>query len=271
MNHPERQAGMRKAGILLVTLVLVVIGVVLTRTATYAASGQENNTVLGHFAPFSDALNRSVVNVRIDGQPVATGLPYLGQVHDLELEPGTHEIVVNPTEWPGGTITETFDIPAPNSETLIDPGVALMLAGGTSSIPLDVVVQAIERAAPDSGTRVRFVHLAPFAPDGESDYTVCKSDGTVFFDMTSYGYGASSAYTDVPAGTYELYLASSLQGCDERLTPDIPITLRDKSVADLVAVGTNASPVFPNSLTIISVERSADGEAPELFLPMILK
>jgi hypothetical protein len=249
-------------------LVLVVLGVVANAALSQAASDAEFNTTLGHFAAFSDSVERSQVDVRIDGQQIASSLAYLEQVQNLTLEIGTHEIVISPLEWVGGTITETFELPVPGTNGLVDPGVLLAINAGTSGIPLGVMVQAIEQMPPSDGAQIRLTNLALYAVNGESEYTLCNADGTPFYNLEMVRFGESSDYVVIPAGTYRVYLAGTFMGCTDPLTPELLLTFADASVADLYAVGTNASSAFPNTLTVVSA--NAIVKRPVAYMPVIL-
>ena len=272
--HPRRSPIVAPTiGVILFVVALVVAGVVVTGAPIQAAgnesiNNESTNIVLAHFAPFADTSSRSRVNVHVDGQPLALDMVYLEQVRELKLDAGTHEIEVDPVEWVGGTITQTIEIPAPGAGAFVDPGAVLAIVGGTSGMSLDVFVQAVEQASPASGAQIRLTNVALFAVDGDSEYTLCNADGTVFYGMEMVSYGKSSDYVVIPAGMYPVYLAGSYGACDNRLTPNLTIVFFEKIVADLYAVGTNTSPTFPNSLTVVSP--SAVVLIPSVLLPLVM-
>ena len=277
--HPRRSPIVAPTvGMIVFVVALVMAGIVVTGAPTQAAGNESLNNestnnesiniVLAHFAPFADTSIRSRVNVHVDGQSLAIDLAYLEQVRDLSLDAGTHEIVVDPVEWVGGTITQTIEIPAPGAVAFVDPGAVVAVVGGTSGMSLDVFVRAIEQASPASGAQIRLTNVALFAVDGDSEYTLCNADGTDFYGIKMVPYGKSSDYVVIPAGMYPVYLAGSHTGCDNRLTPNLTIVFSEKSIADLYAVGTNTSSAFPNSLTVVSP--SAVVLTPSMLLPLVM-
>lgn len=268
MYRMERGMAGRIAGVIMVVLVLATLGIVNGSGTLRAESGATFTTTLGHFAAFSDSLERSQVVVQIDGQQAAAELAYLQQVQNLTLDTGTHEIVVDPQEWSGGAITQTFELPVPGTIGLNNPGAVLAINGGTSGVPLNVLVQMIEQSTPSQGVLIRLTNLALFAVGGESEYTLCNADGSPFYNVDMVRYGESSEYVVIPGGLYPVYLAGSYGGCGARLTPDLLLMLEDKSVANLYAVGSNASSVFPDTLTVVST--SAVVLRPEVYLPTVV-
>ena len=145
----------------LLALALLIVVAATAAQPVHAAGNVPVNATLGHFAPFSDSEERALLDVAIDGKPAANELGYLEQVQGLLLETGVHSIVAEPTEWAAGVFTDTFDVPAPGAGSLVDPGVLLAVNGGTSGIPLNVAVMAVEQAAPTSGALVRFTRSPP--------------------------------------------------------------------------------------------------------------
>lgn len=278
MNSRGLIGVVRTAGLWVAVVALVVASLATGGAPVSAAGDQTVNITFLHVAPFADSIERSKVNVRIDGVEVASDVPYKEQVTGLTLEPGSHEVVVEPTAWPEATYTETIDIPAA-SPGLVDPGYMLVYAGGAADIWFHVDVVPFEQEPPASGAQIRFVHYAPYSIDKESEYTICRADGSTFFGITMYNYGKVSPYQVIPAGTYgPLYIAGSHVGCSKAnaLTTDITITFADGSVADFVAIGTNASPhptkAFRNELEVFSVQTTAGPSAvlatPEVYLPI---
>lgn len=240
---------------------------VLHATPVQASTEEEIETVFGHFAPFADTIYRSRSDISLGGKTLGTELPYLAQVTNLSFVSGTHEIVVDPLEWPGYVFTKTVTIPNPGVSGLTDPAVLVALIGGAGATPLDVFVQPIERAAPAEGVQVRLTHLSPYSVGGDTEYAMCNRDGTPFIGIERIGYGESSDYAIVPSGLYPVYLSSSSAGCADPLTSVLYLVLDEQSVADLYAVGSNEKPLLPNSITVVSA--NARVLYPQTFLPAL--
>ena len=165
----NRWAHMRLSRIIRVSLAVLLLAGALLSSGSLPLRAESNiqfETTLGHFAAYSDSVPRSKVNVWIDGQPAASELAYLQQAESLTLDEGTHEIVVAPFEWSGGTITRTFELPVSGTPPLQGMGAVLAIIGGTSGVPLGVLAQVIERTPPAQGARARLTNLALFAPGG---------------------------------------------------------------------------------------------------------
>jgi hypothetical protein len=283
MNQFRYRLGTRLVVALLITGILTFSLGALSPQAAYAETDESVNATLGHFAPFSDSPDRGKVDVWIDDVLVADDLPYLGQVQNVMLEAGTHQIDVTPTEWEDGAFTQTIEVPAPGSSSLDDPGVLLAINGGTSDIWLNVAVQPIEQSPPATGAKVRFFQLAPYALNGDSEYNVCNEDGSIFFGMTMVKFGVLNEYTTVPSGSYQLYLTGSHNaGCSgSKLTPMMTMQLAESSVGDFIAVGTNEPPPskevppFPIGLEMVTVETQATSSSIILddlaYLPLMVQ
>jgi len=284
VNHSRIGTVVRIAVMSIAALTLVCAGTMVNGSPVSAAGQAPYDVIFGHFSPFTtfpdpgDELERSRVDVSIDGTEVASGVAYGDQVSADPLDAGSYEIVVQPLYWSAGAYMQTIDIPPASASSFSDPAILLAYAGGASDIWFHVDVLAVEMAPPASGSRVRFVHFAPYAIDKESEYTVCNLDGSTFFGMTMYNYSKVSNYKDIPAGSYTVYLAGSHgAGCaGTHLSPNITIALGEASVADFIAIGTNEKQdPYSNQLTVHTVAGQVNASAvmwdDYVYIPMAMR
>jgi hypothetical protein len=142
---------------------------------------------LGHLSPDAPS-----VDIRIDGQVVASGVSY-GLVSSYSAVPaGEARIQVSPAGQNEPVVIDaTVNLAAGTAYTVIATG---LLAGGD----LQPVVLVDDRQT-SSGAKTRFVHAGPDAP--AVDIAVANGGPVVFGNV---GFRESSDYTNLDAGTYDL-------------------------------------------------------------------
>jgi len=187
---------------------------------------------VAHFAPFADTIDGTAVNISIDGTPVPAlqGVKYKDFTDYIEFDAGTYTIEVFPVGATDPAIAGTF--------TLMDEVSYTVYAAG------DVANQDLElRALVDDTTtpaadnlNIRVVHAAPFAASlAATEVSIRTADGMLVNGLTGVPYNVDSGFFEVPAGEYDLKVASN-DGSVNYIDP-LPAELPAGANVTLFAVG----------------------------------
>ncbi len=191
---------------------------------------------VAHLAPFAMNLADTAVSVDVNGTEVLTGVQYQGVSGYLPLaEDGSA---------PGSTLLEVF---APPGGT--DPAImgTVDLAAGTdytvvaigdgNNQPLSLLPLVDDNSSPSDGNvKVRVVHSAPFAAALMDTAVSVRTDGGDLVNgLTGVEFGQQSGFFELPAGTYDLNIATP-DGMT-RLIDLAPVTLNSGDVVTLYAIG----------------------------------
>ena len=216
---------------------------------------------VAHFAPFASdaqlaAPTSTSVTVRVNGEDALTDFTFGEWTGYVELGPGAVFVEILPTGANTVAISGTFEL---------EPAAFYTLAaiGDGSNQPLELFALADDPALPAAGnTRVRIVHLAPFAPTLEdTEVDICTQDGTAVLTNVPYK-GFTDPYLELPAGLYDLKITAAGSSCETTLI-DIPlIALREGQVVTIFAIGdgVNYPPTVVSDVNLAPVE---------IFLPII--
>lgn len=184
---------------------------------------------IAHFAPFADRVDTSVT-VAVDGEAVLEGATFGDFTEYMDLAAGTYEITVTPT---GATE------PAITADATVVDGEDYTLAaiGNGGDQPLDLLAIEDDNTMAAAGNlKLRVVHAAPFADTEEATaVSVRADDGTVIGGLGNISYGAVSDVLEVPAGTYDLKIATPDGGMN--LIDAAPVELTAGSSLTIFAVG----------------------------------
>jgi hypothetical protein len=176
--------------------------------------------LVGHFAPFSDDLAATAVDVRINGMTALSNVRYGDFTSYINLAPGAYTLQV--------VLAGTNTVAISAQVNLADNTDYTVLAtGGANDQPLALQALVDDNTAPTAGNlKLRVIHAAPFGPDAESTAVSIRTDrGAVVGGLDSVPFFAASGYLELPAGSYDLKVA----------TPDGQVNLIDLAPVDLPA------------------------------------
>jgi hypothetical protein len=162
---------------------------------------------IGHFAPFASSIDGTGVDVFVDGLLVLENVKYKDFVDYQEFAAGTYQIDVYLTGLAGSTD------PVLSQEFTLEDGVdySIIAIGNGTTQDLDVLTLIDSPMDPMMGNlNIRVVHAAPFAEDLEdTEVSIRTAGGDVVNGLVGVPYEASSGFFEVPAGTYDLKVASN--------------------------------------------------------------
>ncbi len=200
------------------------------------SGGTPTRALVAHLAPFSADLASTAVSVEVNSSEVLTGVQYNQSSGYLELampgvSPGITQLdVFAPPGAATPAITASPDLAA-------DTDYTVAAIGDITNQSLELLLLEDDNTAPAAGNiKVRIVHAAPFAAALSDTAVSIRTDaGDVVGGLANVEYGASSGYLEIPAGTYDLQVA----------TPDgtmslinlAPVDLTDGTIVTVFAVG----------------------------------
>ncbi|MCG8347434.1 MAG: DUF4397 domain-containing protein [Chloroflexales bacterium] len=181
-----------------------------------------------HLAPF--ASGEASVTVRANGSDLLTDFTYTDTTSYLTLPAGDYAVEILPT----GVIT-----PAISTTVTLESGkdyTAAAIGDGTNQ-PLELFVLDDNNSQPFPGTgKVRIVHTAPFTSTLDATrVSIRTDDGTVVGNLDNVPYKGVSPYLDLPAGVYDLQVAT-LDG-STTLIDLPPITVQAGDIVTVFATG----------------------------------
>jgi hypothetical protein len=185
---------------------------------------------VAHFAPFSSDLDATSVSVALNGNVVLENVKFKDFTPYINLQPGVYVVDIIPTGTDTVAITETYN--------LVDGQDYTVYASGNGSLqPLELFALADDNSAPAAGNvKVRIVHTAPFAATSEAtEVSIRTAGGDLVAGLQGVPYEAATGYLELPAGTYDLKVASN-NGQVNFIDP-LPVDLPAGAVATLFAVG----------------------------------
>ncbi len=210
-------------------------------TALMLAAGAQAQTRVNvaHLAPFAPDLSDTAISVDVDGTEVLTGVEFNQSSGYLTLTPaGTAPGVtqVDVRTPPGGPVAITA-----SPDLAADTDYTVAAIGDGANQPLALLPLVDDLSAPAAGNaRLRIVHTAPFADTAAAtEVSIRLQDGTVVAGLTNVPYGADSGYLELPAGVYDLLIATP-DGSTELIDPE-PVRLNDGDVISVFAVGDGAN------------------------------
>jgi len=183
-----------------------------------------------HLAPFADSLDGTAVNIVINGNTTFTNVRFTDFVPYTELPAGSYKIDIVPVGATSPAMTATF-----NLSNGVDYSVFAI--GNGSTQPLELTALVDDNRAPAAGNvKIRVVHAAPFAADlAATEVSIRTAGGDVVGGLVGVPYKANSGYLEVPAGTYDLKVASN-DGSVNYIDP-LPAAIPAGAIVTLFAIG----------------------------------
>lgn len=139
--------------------------------------------------------NAPAVDVRVDGDGVLSGVPYLGASDHLGVDAGDRDIEVLVAGTETVVISATLPLEEDTSTTVLATGLVADIA------PL---VLEDDRSAPAAGqAKLRVVHGAPSAPTVDV-YVTAPGAALTQPTLEDVPFRGASGYLSVPAGNYQV-------------------------------------------------------------------
>ncbi len=190
----------------------------------------EARVLVVHAAPFADSLEGTSVTVSVNGDPVLQEFEFGEFTEYLDLPAGDYDLAVTPTGADDPAIETSVSLESGSDYTVLAVG-----NGQTQPLELWALLDDAEAPA-DGDLNIRVVHAAPFAEDLEAtEVSIRTAGGDVVNDLTGVPYQVQSGFFAVPAGEYDLKVASS-DGQTNLIDP-LPATLPAGADVTLVAIG----------------------------------
>ena len=187
---------------------------------------------VAHFAPFADTLMGTAVNISINGDPVEAlqGVEFKQFTPYLDLPEGDYLIEVFPVGSETVAIFGNFSLTDGVSYTVYAAG-----DGTKQDLELRALVDDTTDPA-EGNLNIRVVHAAPFAADlAATEVSIRTADGMVVNNLVGVPYNVDSGFFEVPAGTYDLKVASN-DGSVNYIDP-LPAALPAGANVTIYAVG----------------------------------
>jgi len=183
-----------------------------------------------HLAPFADSLDGTAVNIVINGNTTFENVRFTDFVPYTELPAGAYEIDIVPVGASDPAMSATF-----NLADGVDYSVFAIGNGSTQALELTALVD--DNSAPAAGNaKIRIVHAAPFAADlAATEVSIRTAGGDVVAGLVGVPYKANSGYLELPAGTYDLKVASN-DGSVNYIDP-LPADIPAGAILTLFAIG----------------------------------
>lgn len=185
---------------------------------------------VAHFAPFASDLDGTSVSVVLNGNVALENVKFKDFTPYISLQPGIWVVDIVPTGTDTVAITQTYNLQDGQDYTVYASG------NGTLQ-PLELFALEDDNSAPGAGNvKIRIVHTAPFAATSEAtEVSIRTAGGDLVAGLQGVPYEAATGYLELPAGTYDLKVASN-NGQVNFIDP-LPVDLPAGAVATLFAVG----------------------------------
>lgn len=182
------------------TSVVLATAMLLASQPAFSAA----RVAVAHFAPFADTLDGTSVNILVNGATALENVRFKDFTDYLEFEAGTYSIDIVPVGATDPAISGEFMLADGNDYSLFAVG-----NGVTQDLELLALLDNV--GAPASGNlNVRIVHAAPFAADlAATEVSIRTDGGDLVNGLTGVPYGVDSGFFEIPAGSYDLKVASN--------------------------------------------------------------
>jgi len=183
-----------------------------------------------HLAPFANTLDGTAVNILINGNTAFSNVRFTDFVPYTELPAGSYKIDIVPVGATQPAMTATFNLSDGTDYSVF-------AIGNGSTQPLELTALVDDNRAPAAGNvKLRVVHAAPFAADlADTEVSIRTAGGDVVGGLVGVPYKVNSGYLEVPAGTYDLKVASN-DGSVNYIDP-LPAAIPAGAIVTLFAVG----------------------------------
>jgi hypothetical protein len=211
------------------TTALIAAGLMICAQPVFAAA----QVSVAHFAPFAEDIEDTAVDISVNGTVALTDVKYKDFTEYLDFEPGDYTIeiyIAGLAEASDPIIAGEFTLEDGVSYTLFATGDVL-----NQTPALLALVDTVD--APDAGNlNIRVVHAAPFASDPDAtEVSIRTAGGDVVNGLVGVPYGVDSGFFQVPAGNYDLKVASN-DGSVNYIDP-LPADLPAGADVTIFAVG----------------------------------
>ena len=211
-------------------------GAAIIATASVLASQSlyaQAQVAVAHFAPFADDIESTAVDIAVNGDVALEGVKFKQFTDYLEFDAGNYTLEIYLAGQAG------VSDPVITAELTLEDGVdySAVAIGNGSTQPLGIWILTDNTSEPASGNlNVRIVHAAPFAEDlDDTEVSIRTAGGDVVNNLERVDYGISSGFFEVPAGTYDLKVASP-DGSVNYIDP-LPVDLPAGADLTIYAVG----------------------------------
>ena len=212
---------------------MIKVTAAITMTAlmfTAQSAMADARVAVAHFAPFADTLEGTSVSVLVNGDVALENVEFAVATDYLSFEAGTYQIDIVPTGTTVSAISGEFTLADDTDYTLFAVG-----NGITQDLDLWALVDDTD-APMDGNLNIRVVHAAPFAAmEAATEVSIRTAGGDVVNDLVGVPYGGQSGFFEVPAGTYDLKVASN-DGSVNYIDP-LPAPLPAGADVTLFAIG----------------------------------
>jgi Domain of unknown function (DUF4397) len=181
-------------------IAVLVTASVLASPAAFAQA----RVAVAHFAPFADSLEGTAVDIRVNGETALQNVRFKDFTDYLEFDAGTYTIDIVPVGAAAPAITGEFTLEDGNDYSLF-------AVGNGSTQPLELWALLDNVTDPAAGSlNIRIVHAAPFAADlAATEVSIRTDGGDLVNGLTGVPYGVDSGFFAIPAGNYDLKVASN--------------------------------------------------------------
>ena len=209
-----------------IPMALVVIGTLMLPQQASAVA----RLAVGHFAPFADTIDGTAVDIAVNGSVALPNVKFKDSTDYIDLEAGVYVIDIIPVGTTEPAITATFSLEDGKDYSVY-------AVGNGSTQPLKLRAMSDDVAAPMSGNlNIRVVHVAPFAADlAATEVSIRTAGGDVVNGLVGVPYDVDSGFFEVPAGTYDLKVASN-DGSINYIDP-LPAALPAGANVTVIAIG----------------------------------
>ncbi len=179
---------------------LLAIGLISASLLAFA----EARVQIVHAAPFTDSIEGSSVTVTANGDAVLEDFLFGDFTEYLTLPSGDYDLAVIPTG---------ASEPAIEASVTLESGVDYTVLATGDGVNQDLALWPLVDDATDPGEgnlNIRVVHAAPFAAElADTEVSIRTAGGDVVNDLVGVPYFAESGFFPVPAGEYDLKVASN--------------------------------------------------------------
>lgn len=184
-----------------------------------------------HLAPFADTLDGTAVNIAVNGTVLFENVKFKDFVDYTELDAGEYTIDIIPVGATEPALTETV-----NLADGIDYSAFAVGNGITQDLALVAIEDPMNAPGDSNNVAVRVIHTAPFAADlADTEVSIRTAGGDVVNGLVGVPYLGNSGFFDIPAGTYDLKVASN-DGSVNLIDP-LPAALPAGAGVTLYAIG----------------------------------
>jgi hypothetical protein len=183
-----------------------------------------------HVAPFADSLEGTAVTVTANGDAVLNDFVFGEFTGYLDLPAGNYDLAVIPAGASDPAIEASVTLESGTDYTVLAVG-----DGANQELALWPLEDDAELPGPGN-LNIRVVHAAPFAADlADTEVSIRTAGGDVVNGLVGVPYFAESGFFAVPAGEYDLKVASN-DGQTNFIDP-LPADLPSGINVTVIAIG----------------------------------